>query len=129
MDTGAVGRLARKGTGGHGYAGRGRRTCSEGRGCYLLPAGLPLSGAELGGLSRRHSEGEALCPSPSLPSTPENGSQEKHKQAPSVLCAENPSESSGIHLLLIESGPNQIVFSTVENITLHHDPTMFQASP
>lgn len=53
----------------------------------------------------------------------------KHNKACWSLCAENPDESSGIHLLMIESGPDCIIFSVMENITLHHhNHNMLQAS-
>lgn len=68
-----------------------------------------------------------ILPSPRRPQCKKNHGPKKYSQACSSLYAENPDESSGIHLM-IESGQACIIFSIMENFTLHHNCNMFQAS-
>lgn len=90
-----------------------------------LPAIVSLqSGA---GVYTKHAQEGEMLPSPhTLPQCGKNHGP-KNNQACSSLCARNPDESSGIHFLMIESGPDCIIFSIMENITLHHNCNMFQA--
>lgn len=79
------------------------------------------------GVYTKHAQEGEMLPSPHrLPQCGKNHGP-KNNQAYSGLCAKNPDESSGIHFLMIESGPDCIIFSIMENITLHHNCNMFQA--
>lgn len=85
---------------------------------WLSPDSLAQSGS---GVHRAHGkEGRSQCKEKHGPKT--------HNRACSSLCIEHPDESSGIHLLMIKLGPDDIIFSVVENIALHHSHNMLQAN-